>query len=823
MPRALLTLLAVIVVLGLAAPTAAAAEPKAESAPAAGDIIPGEVLVTFRADRALESTRVRGLAALADLGAGETGAPTLLSTNGRSVDQVIAELEADPSVLAVEPNYRVHLADDGAVAVAVNDPKTNDQYSLDAMRVREAWSLVDDTSRVVAVLDTGVMASHPDLVGRVLKGYDFVNNDGHAGDDNGHGTWVAGIIAAKANNGYGIAGVAPTTRILPAKIMSSSGTGSTADLLAAIRWSADKGADVINMSVGGFPYSQMMQDAVNYAWSKGAVLVGAAGNNRREETYYPASFDHVISVSATQVNDEFSNWSSYGSKVDVSAPGSSVLTTNCYTCTYADHDSWGSHTFISGTSFATPNVAGVVALIQARYPGDSPSQVVGRLYATVDDLGYKGWDKRYGRGRVNALRAVGGSASAASRPRGDGHERNNALSGSAPRLTRAVTTRPTIYPAGDVDVFTVAAPRAGRLDVRVSGVVDTRAYPWNKSGLPVDPILEVYTSTGALIKRVDNEWESGIEVARVSVSSRTVLIVRVRNFYPNGNRRTYGITPTFVDTVPPTATIASPLAGKTDVSRFIDPVVRFGEAVRGVSADSIKLRDSATSAVIPADVVYDRTTREARLMPHERLEPSRSYRLTVGGDITDGGGNPITVARATFTTGTASFSDTAGHRFETEIEWLAAMGITHGCSAERYCPRDAVTRGQMAAFLTRALQLPPSSLDYFRDDDGSAFENEINRIAHAGVTEGCGTRLYCPRTVVKRGQMATFLVRALNVPSTADDFFEDDDGSAHEDSINRLAAAGIVTGCGGRSYCPRESVTRAQMAVFLYRSLADGS
>ena len=156
------------------------------------------------------------------------------------------------------------------------------------------------------------------------------------------------------------------------KIMNGSGTGSTADLLAAIRWSADKGADVINMSVGGFPYSQLMQDAVNYAWSKGAVLVGAAGNNRREETYYPASFDNVISVSATQVNDEFSNWSSYGPKVDVSAPGSSVLTTNCYTCTYADHDSWGSHTFISGTSFATPNVAGVVALIQARYPGDSP-------------------------------------------------------------------------------------------------------------------------------------------------------------------------------------------------------------------------------------------------------------------------------------------------------------------------------------------------------------------------------------------------------------------------------------------------------------------
>ena len=121
---------------------------------------------------------------------------------------MVAELEADPSVLAVEPNYLVHLADDGAVAVEVNDPKTDDQYSLDAMRVREAWSLV-------APSRTSSPSSTPESCratrtwsGRVLKGYDFVNNDAHAGDDNGHGTWVAGIIAAKPNNGYGIAGVA---------------------------------------------------------------------------------------------------------------------------------------------------------------------------------------------------------------------------------------------------------------------------------------------------------------------------------------------------------------------------------------------------------------------------------------------------------------------------------------------------------------------------------------------------------------------------------------------------------------------------------------
>ena len=137
------------------------------------------------------------------------------------------------------------------------------------------------------MLDTGVQVSHPDLAGRVVRGRDFVNDDTNAADDNGHGTWVAGIIAANANDGYGIAGISWSDKILPGQDHEPRGHRQHADLIAAIRWSADKGADIINMSVGGFPYSQIMQDAVNYAFDKGAVLVGAAGNNRREETLLP--------------------------------------------------------------------------------------------------------------------------------------------------------------------------------------------------------------------------------------------------------------------------------------------------------------------------------------------------------------------------------------------------------------------------------------------------------------------------------------------------------------------------------------------------------
>jgi type VII secretion-associated serine protease mycosin len=819
--------------LGLATPAAAGpGEADTDLVPTgpatAGDVIAGEVIVQFRDAPAAEGARRLGLPVVAEITGGglatdapdEVHSPVVLSTGGRPVADVLAELSADPGVALAEPNYVVELAEAGSLAVAVNDPKTNDQYSLDRMRVRDAWSITRGGGNVIAVLDTGVQLNHPDLAGRLVAGYDFVNGDSNASDDNGHGTWVAGIIAANANDAYGIAGISWTDKIMPVKIMNREGTGSTADLLAAIRWSADRGADVINMSVGGFPYSQMLQDAVNYAWGKGAVLVGAAGNNRREETYYPASFDNVISVSATQPQDEFSNWSSYGPKVDVSAPGSSILTTNCYVCTYAAHDTWGSHTYISGTSFATPNVAGVVALIRAEFPSFSPAEVVTRLYATVDDMGYRGWDNRYGRGRVNALRALGGAGSASGTSSGDALEPNNGIS-AARLITLNTTTRPTIHPAGDVDAFAVDVPRAGRLDVRVTGVVDTRAYPWNRSGLPIDPVVELYTSAGSLIVRVDNEWEAGTELASVNVSGPARILVRISNYYPNGNPSAYSITPTYVDTVAPTATITAPAANAVDVSRFANAIVTFSEPVTNVTASSIVLRDLTTSGLVASAVTYDAATRTARLDPNARLEALRQYRVEVTTAVRDGGGNSVGARSLSFTTGLAGFEDTAGSHFVAEINWLAAEGITSGCSETRFCPTRAVTREQMASFVVRGVGLPASGVDAFTDDNSSIHEPAIDAIAAAGVSNGCGRGRFCPTWNVTRAQMASFLARALGLPAASTDYFSDDAGSIHEADINRVAAAGITIGCTAGSYCPDASVSREQMAAFLYRALAD--
>ena len=167
------------------------------------------------------------------------------------------------------------------------------------------------------------------------------------------------------------------------------------------------------------------------------------------------------------------------------------------------------------------------------------------------------------------------------------------------------------------------------------------------------------------------------------------------------------------------------------------------------------------------------------------------------------------------------FSDIAGSKFYDDIIWLAASGITAGCGDGKFCPDGLVTRSQMASFISRAMNLPASSVDHFTDDNGNKHEANINRLAARGITAGCGPGRYCPDGVVARDQMASFLVRALGLPASATDWFTDDDANKHEARINAFAAAGVTSGCGGGRFCPAGAVTRGQMAAFLHRAFGD--
>ena len=167
------------------------------------------------------------------------------------------------------------------------------------------------------------------------------------------------------------------------------------------------------------------------------------------------------------------------------------------------------------------------------------------------------------------------------------------------------------------------------------------------------------------------------------------------------------------------------------------------------------------------------------------------------------------------------FVDIADSTFRNDIAWLYGSGITVGCSAESFCPASDVTRGQMAAFIVRAMNLPATTVDAFTDDEDSIFENDIDRLAAAGIALGCGGDRYCPDDPMLRDDMAAFLARALDLPATSTDYFDDDDGNVREDDIDAIATTGVTTGCGERLYCPSGKVTRGQMAAFLHRAFPD--
>jgi subtilisin len=260
----------------------------------------------------------------------------------------------------------------------------------------------------VAVIDTGINRLHEDLVTNYVKGYDFVNKDSDPMDDNGHGTHCSGIIAAAINDvEIAVVGVAPEASIYAYKVLDSRGSGTTSNIILGIQQAVADGVDVISMSLGSSSYSQSLYDAC-FAASANVVVVAAAGNSGNTATgstvNYPAKFDCVIAVGATDVNDNLASFSSTGPEVDVVAPGFRILSD------YKDVSPYDGRNldtyYMSGTSMAAPHVAGTVALMLSVNPTLTPAQIQTILQAKAVDLGTSGSDNYYGYGRIDAVAAV---------------------------------------------------------------------------------------------------------------------------------------------------------------------------------------------------------------------------------------------------------------------------------------------------------------------------------------------------------------------------------------------------------------------------------
>lgn len=275
----------------------------------------------------------------------------------------------------------------------------------------EAWNATHGSEDIkIAILDTGVDQDHPDLDDKLVDNIDFTSSS-TMDDLYGHGTHVAGIAAAETNNGQGIAGVGYQSKLMNVKVLNDSGSGYHSWIANGIVWSANNGAKVINMSLGGSRKSSTLEDAVNFAWSKGMVVVAAAGNSNNPSRTYPAYYENVIAVAATDNNDTKTSISSYGSWVDVAAPGENIYSTfpNHSFYLQTEYGRSNNYDFGSGTSMATPHVAGIIALVWAEEPGLSNQEVRTRIEQAADQI--SGTGSYWIWGRVNACNAVGGDCS----------------------------------------------------------------------------------------------------------------------------------------------------------------------------------------------------------------------------------------------------------------------------------------------------------------------------------------------------------------------------------------------------------------------------
>lgn len=350
----------------------------------------GEVIVKFRDSSPFRAAQVASLPGArlaqenASLGVG------LVSLSG-SVDvrRAVAYYRSLPNVEFAEPNFIARASH------VPNDPSYSQQYGLGKMNCPAAWDLTTgDPGVVIAIVDTGVQLNHPDLAAKIVPGYDFVNGDTSADDDEGHGTHCAGIAAAITNNGVGIAGVGYHCKIMPVKVLDSQGSGSYSDVADGITWAADNGAKVISLSLGGPSASATLEAAINYAWNRGAVVVAAAGNSNTSAPAYPAYYANAIAVGSTDQADQRSPFSNFGNWVDVAAPGSQIYST------YVG----GGYQTLSGTSMACPGVAGLAGLAWSHGGGSvSNSNIRSAIESTCDNVG--SW---LAFGRVNAANALAG-------------------------------------------------------------------------------------------------------------------------------------------------------------------------------------------------------------------------------------------------------------------------------------------------------------------------------------------------------------------------------------------------------------------------------
>ena len=507
------------------APPPPAAAPRGDEAAAGplmleGDGTPvhrdGAVLVRWSAgaDRAAAARAADGL-----LGAVTTGGWQVV----RGDSAVLLDTLPDsPGVLAVEADVRRQAAGED---VYLDKAQAG---AMATIRWPQAWAAATrpDQQTVVAVLDTGVDAGHPDLAGRVAPGLDATGTTGSAADDNGHGTMVAGLAGATTGNDEGIAGIASGVRILPVKVLDAEGYGWDSDIAEGVDWAVAQGADVVNLSLAGFGTTTVLRDAIADARAAGVVVVAAMGNSAGGVLTYPAAYDGVIGVGATDDSGDTTNYSQFNDTTDLVAPGHRLLST------YGDGRLQG-YAYASGTSFATALVSGAAALLRSTHPTWGPDQVADRLTTTAVDSGRRGWDEQDGWGVLDLGAALGAAPRPAGSPPAAGALEPDDVPVRAHWVEPDVAGVASLAPDGDVDWWKVQVDEPSDLHTHVELNTGDAA-----DGLGGDPVVEIFDDQLRPVRSSAPgngfAWRAGTYYLKVSLrsSSRQIRYLLKVQLFP---------------------------------------------------------------------------------------------------------------------------------------------------------------------------------------------------------------------------------------------------------------------------------------------------
>jgi subtilisin family serine protease len=553
---------------------------------------------------------------------------SVVTASAGRAGQVAASLRADPRVIAVVPDAVVH-ATGWPTDGPPSDPMYGQQEDLAQIHVPEVWpSTTGDPSVVVAVIDTGVDLSHPDLAGvTVVSPRNETFNTTDVTDVVGHGTHVAGTIFARTNNATGIAGIAPNSSLMPIKVLDGAGSGFFSDVLDGVDWARTHGADVINLSLGAALSAEqiaLFQPTFSAARAAGILIVAAAGNSGNPLMYYPAGLNGVVSVAAVDPTDVQADFSTFNRAVDLSAPGVDTLST-----VPTAGDPIGYERF-SGTSMASPHVAGVAALVWAKRPGLGVAELEAVLRASATDLGAPGRDDHYGSGRVDAAAAL---------------------------VAAVPAPLPDLDPGpGPSGPFTVAftAPVAP-----VSQLSTSFTVAWTTSHQAIDGLLVrlVWPLVHGGACPGENEFSDYEILPFVSPTDDTglkpgfcyryeVLAIDENSEYSD----VISAPITILDHTRPAIQSRTPRPGASHVSGKSSPRVVFSEPVSGVSATTLRLKNVATDKWVKIKVTYDARTSTATIHPLLWMFPGQRYAIYATTGIHDGSGNRLLATHWSFTT-----------------------------------------------------------------------------------------------------------------------------------------------------------------------------